>query len=314
MSSWAIFGIIVASTIILLAITYIIIGILSYKLSVRRKTLVGKLVLKTINSSLETFKIDRYWWDRQNVEELQIFSGKDKLFGYLIRNKKKTNKVAIVVHGYYVSHKDINNQARIFLKNGFNVFAPDMRAHGKSGGNTIGMGALDKVDILLWINKMIEIFGKRSKITLFGLSMGGATVCLVSGEGSLPKNVKCIISDCAYDSLYDQFKNILNQKMFLPAYPVMNILSKSIKLIGKYDIKSTVPREAVQKAKIPILFIHGTTDEFVPSYMVKKLYNASNKRKCELYLVKGAGHAMAYAKEPRKYTKRIVDFVNKHIK
>lgn len=312
MNSWAIFGIIIACSVVLLAITYVIIGILSYNLSVRRKTLVGKFVLKTIDSRLEIYKIDRSWWDRQEVEELQILSGKDKLFGYLIKNKKKTNKVAIICHGYYVSHKDINNQARIFLNNGFNVFAPDMRAHGNSGGKTIGMGALDKYDILLWINKMIEIFGKRSKIALFGLSMGGATVCLVSGEENLPKNVKCIVSDCAYDSLYDQFKTLI--KKFLPTYPIMNISTKFIKFLGKYDVKKTTPREAVQRSKIPILFIHGDVDEFVPSYMVKKLYNASNKRKCELYLVKGAGHAMAYATEPRKYTKKIVDFVNKHIK
>ncbi|MDD4110745.1 MAG: alpha/beta hydrolase [Clostridia bacterium] len=313
MSSWAIFGIIIASTIALLAFFYVMIGILFYELSIRRKTLIGKLVLKTTNDNLQVYKIDREWWNRQNVEELEVYSGKDRLVGYLIRNKKKTNKVAIIAHGYYVSHLDINNQARIFLNNGFNVFAPDMRAHGNSGGKTIGMGALDKGDMLLWINKMIDIFGKRTKIALFGLSMGGATVCLVSGE-NIPKNVKCIISDCAYDSLFDQFKNILNTKMFLPTYPIMNISCRFVKLIGNYDIKSTVPRDAVKKAKIPILFVHGTVDEFVPSYMVKKLYNESNKRKCELYLVKGAGHAMAYATEPRKYTKRIVDFVNKHIK
>ena len=93
MNSWAIFGIIIACSVVLLAITYVIIGILSYNLSVRRKTLVGKFVLKTIDSSLEIYKIDRSWWDRQEVEELQILSGKDKLFGYLIKNKRKLIKL-----------------------------------------------------------------------------------------------------------------------------------------------------------------------------------------------------------------------------
>jgi fermentation-respiration switch protein FrsA (DUF1100 family) len=143
--------------------------------------------------------------------------------------------------------------------------------------------------------------------------MGGATVCLVSGE-ELPKNVKCIISDCGYDSLEDQFRFVLKEKLYLPQFPIVKIAKRFIKFIGKYDISDVKPRDAVAKSKLPILFIHGSVDEFVPSYMVKKLYNSSNKRKCEIFIVEGAGHALSYAKAPEEYEKRMQDFLNKHVK
>jgi len=275
--------------------------------------LIGSIVLKYINARMPEYKIDRKWWDSQNLEKLEINTGKEKLAGFLIKNKKETNKVAIVVHGYYVTHKDVNAQAEIFLRSGFNVFAPDLRAHGESTGKTIGMGSFDKDDIVLWINKMIEIFGKETEIVLFGISMGGATVCLVSGE-KLPKNVKCIVSDCAYDNLYDQFRYVLREKINLPEFPIINIASRFVKFFGKYNLKDVNPRAAVEKSDLPILFIHGSVDEFVPSYMVKKLYNASNKRKCEIYIVEGASHGKSLPLAPEAYENKMMSFVDKYIK
>lgn len=313
MSDWAIFGIIIGSAIILSILAYVFLGLFFYGMSVNRKALVGNVVAKHLGKHIKEYKIDRKWWDQQkNLEELQIQNEKVKLFGYLIR-KENSKKLAILVHGYYVTHRDVNAQADIFLRKGFSVFAPDLRAHGKSTGKTIGMGAYDKEDIILWINKMIEIFGEDVQIVLFGISMGGATVCMVSGE-NLPKNVKCIVSDCAYDSLRDQFKYVLEEKIYLPEFPIMKIASRFIKLMGKYNIEDVKPREAVAKSEVPILFIHGTVDEFVPSYMVRKLYNASNKRKCSIYLVEGAGHAKSFAKNPKEYEKTMMNFVDKHVK
>jgi fermentation-respiration switch protein FrsA (DUF1100 family) len=313
MSDWAIFGIIIGSAIILSIAAYIFIGLFFYGMSVNRKALVGNVVARHLNKHIKEYKIDRSWWDNQNLEELKLQNGKESLTGYLIRTKQESKKLAIVVHGYYVSHKDVSAQAEIFLRKGFNVFAPDLRAHGKSSGKTIGMGAYDKEDVVLWINRMIEIFGEEIQIVLFGISMGGATVCLVSGE-DLPKNVKCVVSDCAYDSLEGQFRFVLKEKINLPEFPILKIASGFIKLIGKYKVQDVQPRAAVEKSKLPILFIHGTVDEFVPSYMVKKLYNASNKRKCEIYLVEDAGHAKSFATNPKEYEKIMINFVDKHIK
>src|SRR5574344_740530 len=103
MSDLAILSIIISATIILSIIIYLLIGMFFYGLSVKRKALIGKIVLKYIDSRMSEYRIDRKWWDTQKIERLEINSGKENLVGFLIRNDKKTNKVAIIIHGYYVS-------------------------------------------------------------------------------------------------------------------------------------------------------------------------------------------------------------------
>lgn len=312
MNTGTIVVLVVFGAIILFVIGYFITGDILYRLSISRKALAGNIIERHLSKSFKKYKINRDWWIKQKTEELSIITEKDKLVGYLIRSKQKTNKVAILIHGYYSSHSDLNSQANFFLKNNFNVFAPDLRAHGKSSGKTIGMGFYDKTDTLLWINKMIEIFGENSDIVLFGISMGGTTVCLLSGE-DLPKNVKCIVSDCAYDSLEDQFRFVLKQKIRLPEFPLLKIAKQYIKLKAKYNLDDVRPIDAVKQSTLPILFIHGTDDELVPFYMSKNLYEASTHPQSKLYVVEKAGHALSYASHSKKYESVVINFVENNI-
>lgn len=312
MSNGVILFLVILGVIIFSVIAYFVTGDILYRLSVSRKAVVGNIIEKHLSKRFKKYKINRDWWIKQNVEELELISEKDKLIGYLIRCKKQSNKVAILIHGYYSSHSDLNSQASFFLKNNFHIFAPDLRAHGKSTGKTIGMGAYDKTDTMLWINKIIEIFGENIKIILFGISMGGATVCLLSGE-TLPENVKCIVSDCAYDSLENQFKFVLKKKIRLPEFPLLKIANQYIKLKAKYNLEDVRPVDSVAVSKLPILFIHGTEDELVPFEMVHNLYEASTHENSEIYVVKNAGHALSFAKNSKKYESTVINFVNKNI-
>jgi hypothetical protein len=164
MNDWVIFGIIFIGAIVLAILSYFFCGLFFYKLSVERKAIVGGVIERHLKTRFKKYKIDRKWWDHQEFEELHMDVGKEHLVGYLIRSKRKSSKVAIVVHGYSVTHRDVNAQAEIFLKNGYNVLAPDLRAHGKSSGKTIGMGAYDKGDVVLWIDKMIQILERTLKL------------------------------------------------------------------------------------------------------------------------------------------------------
>ncbi|MEG0766219.1 MAG: alpha/beta hydrolase, partial [Clostridia bacterium] len=65
---------------------------------------------------------------------------------------------------------------------------------------------------------------ENAEIVLFGVSMGGATVMMASGE-TLPPNVKAIIEDCGYSSIYDEFVHQLHDAYRLPAFPILNMAS-----------------------------------------------------------------------------------------
>ena len=293
-----------------LLFVWLILGLCAYFFALRRKGFAGKLINKKFKSELGSYHIDYNWWDTVNCEEISILSNNEKLFASILKNNN-SKKVAIVVHGYFGNYKDVNPWAKLFYEEGYNIIAPDLKAHGKSDGNKISMGYFDKNDMLAWINKAIEIFGKNCEIVLFGESMGGATV-LMTGDLALPRNVKCIIADSPYSNAYKQMKYVISRKGFLPPFiflPVANFFSK---IFNKSDLKKASPIDSVKNTKIPILFIHGTSDRFVPSYMSCEMFDVSNKIKCKLYLVDGADHIKSYATNPSKYKEIVFSFINKN--
>lgn len=203
-----------------------------------------------------------------------------KLHGYEVKNETKTNKWAIVVHGYTSEGELVSSKAKHFYEMGYNILVPDLRGHGKSEGDYIGMGWDDRLDIIDWINNILED-NPRSEIILHGTSMGAATVLSTSGE-NLPNNVKAIIADCGYTSVWNEFTYQLKALFNLPAFPVMNLSNMVTMVKAGYSLKDASPIEQVAKSKTPILYIHGDKDDFVPYYMMDELYKATSSEKVNL--------------------------------
>ncbi|QOR66946.1 alpha/beta hydrolase [Cytobacillus suaedae] len=240
---------------------------------------------------------------------LTIVSEDDlNLNGYLFENEDTTQKWAIVVHGYNGNSTQMTRYVRNFYENGYHVLTPDLRGHGDSEGHYIGMGWDDRKDMLLWINQIIEK-DPQAEILLFGVSMGGATVMMTSGE-NLPANVKVIVEDCGYSSVVAEFTYQLDDLFGLPKFPVMNAANTITKIRAGYDINDASAVKQVAKSKTPILFIHGDADTFVPYTMLDEVYNAANVEK-EKLIIPAAGHGEAEKVDPEKYWNTIWNFVNK---
>ena len=233
-----------------------------------------------------------------------------KLHGYEVKNETKTNKWAIVVHGYTSEGELVSSKAKHFYEMGYNVLVPDLRGHGKSEGDYIGMGWDDRLDIIDWINNILKD-NPSSEIILHGTSMGAATVLSTSGE-NLPNNVKAIIADCGYTSVWNEFTYQLKALFNLPSFPVMNLSNMVTMVKAGYSLKDASPIEQVAKSKTPILYIHGDKDDFVPYYMMDELYKATSSEKSKL-TVQNAGHGKADLVNPDLYWNTITDFLNKYI-
>ncbi|WP_066891830.1 alpha/beta hydrolase [Clostridium nigeriense] len=233
-----------------------------------------------------------------------------KLHGYKILNHDSNNTWVITVHGYTSKGTDMSSYARKFYDMGYNVLIPDLRAHGKSEGSSIGMGWIDRLDVLMWIDLILKE-NKNAKIILHGVSMGAATVSMVSGE-ILPTNVKAIIADCGYTSVWDQFSHKLKAMYSLHDFPIMNASSVIAKFKAGYGLREASSLNQVAKSKTPILFIHGDQDDFVPYKMMDSLYNATKCEK-EKLTIKNAGHAKASKVDPNLYWTTINTFINKYL-
>ena len=238
-------------------------------------------------------------------DELQL-----KLHANYYQNGQENHKWAIVVHGYTSSAQGMTRYVRNFYEQGFHVVAPDLRGHGKSSGEYIGMGWHDRLDMLQWIDEIIEL-DPNAEIALFGVSMGGATVMMTSGE-ELPSNVKVIVEDCGYSSVSDVFVYQLDDLFGLPEFPVLTAANTMTNIRAGYDLYEASAVNQVAKSEKPMLFIHGDQDTFVPYEMVDEVYEAAPVEK-EILIIKGAGHAEAEKVDPQKYWSTVWAFVGRYI-
>lgn len=246
-------------------------------------------------------------WYSENGEDVYIMSDSLRLHGKLFKNSG--TKYALVCHGYTSKAKHMAGFVNKFHSLGYNVLAVDARAHGDSEGTKIGMGWVERFDVIEWIKYIISL-EPDAQIILHGVSMGASTVLMASGE-ELPKNVKAIIADCGYTSEWDEFRQEADV-LHIPWFPVLNASSAISKVRDGYDFKQASAVEQVKKSHIPTLFIHGSKDELVPYGMLNELYSVANCEK-EILTIQGAGHALSSSVAPELYWNTVETFLKKHL-
>lgn len=261
-------------------------------------------------------KYDEYdkWCASQSTAEFEM-SARDgaKLYSYLIPAEKSSNIYVLCAHGYRgTRYGDFGGQAQFYHSLGYNVILIDQRAQGKSEGKYIGFGYFEAPDVIDWLNFYTEKFGNDIKFIIAGISMGAATVCIAAGSAELPENVICAISDCAYTSADDELKYCLPHYAHLPAEPVCSIANLLNAKTAGYSFKKAAPISAVKNAKVPMLFIHGGADDFVPTAMVYKLYDACSTEK-DLLIVENAIHAQSFFADPEKYKQKVTEFIGRFL-
>ena len=217
-------------------------------------------------------------------------------------------RVVICMHGYTSkSMQDFTGLTDYYFRNGYAMLQPDARAHGESEGEYIGFGCLDRKDLIRWIDWVLEKCGEDTEIILHGISMGASTALMASGL-ELPKQVKGIISDCAFTSPKEVFTHVLHTMYHLPAFPLIPGADVVNRIFAGYGMDECNAKREVAKSKTPILFIHGEKDTFVPSYMCQELYDCCASEK-KMMIVEGAAHGESYYKDTKAYEAAMDEFL-----
>lgn len=230
-----------------------------------------------------------------------------RLHATWFQGPENSGKVVICFHGYTSKGmSDYIGLSDYYMKRGYGMLLPDARAHGESEGEYIGFGCLDRYDALQWIFRVLEQQGADTEILLHGTSMGGATVLMAAGL-ELPPQVKGIVSDCAFTSPKYVFTHVLHSMYHLPATPMLPLSDLVNRKKAGYGLDECNAAREVRRAKVPILFIHGDADTFVPCEMCEELYEncASPKKKL---IIRGAAHAESYYVDMEAYEKALDEF------
>jgi hypothetical protein len=255
------------------------------------------------------------WLLSNSLEEIEIKSRDGlKLHGYYLPADKPSDRLVIGLHGYTsCGLSDFAAHSYFFHKQGFDCLIVDHRAHGKSEGDYVGFGILDRFDCLKWIEYIEKRFNGEKRILLHGTSMGATTALMTAGfADKLPESVKAVIADCAFTSPYDVFAHILKRDYHMGPFPVLTINEKLSQKRAGYGFKDYSTLTAVKETKLPILFIHGKEDKFVPTWMSQKNYEECCSPK-ELLLIENAGHGASYYENTEQYESAEIDFIDKWI-
>ena len=263
----------------------------------------GVVVRDYVRDSVEWLESGELW-EQQSEDGL-------RLAGRFLKNEGSHTYV-ICCHGYK-NHRmqDISNQAKTFYEMGHNVFAGHARGHGRSEGKYVGMGCRERRDIVGWIRMIVER-DPKARIVLFGVSMGGATVMNTSGE-ELPANVRCVIEDCGYLSIWKEFSYHIWFAYGLPVHPILNVCELISRKRYGFGFHEHSALEQVKKTKLPILFIHGDQDTFVPYEMMEPLYRACGSEHKKMVTIPGSGHAENYHTNAGLYWKEIEEWLERYL-
>jgi len=245
-------------------------------------------------------------WLKTHAQRMDITSRDGlRLAGYYMAGG---DKLAVLVHGYHSVAGDICEYSRIYTKHGFSVLMTDNRGCGESEGKYVGMGWLDRLDILDWLKEMKEKFGERETV-LHGVSMGATASILATAETEAPGCIKAVISDCAFSTGKDEFAYRLKDSYNLPRFPIINMLDRACLRMAGYRFSNANAERAAAASKVPMFFIHGAEDTFTPPIMAKALYRAKKSNR-GIWIAPEAPHACSYWFHKEEYEKRVIGFIS----
>ena len=214
--------------------------------------------------------------------------------------------VCIGFHGYRSSAMtDFSGGSELSQAMGQNLLLVDERAHGRSQGSTITFGIRERYDCLLWAEYVVNRFGPDTKILLYGMSMGAATVLMASNL-PLPEQVKGIVADCPYASAKEIICKV-GKNLHLPSKLAYPFVALGARLFGGFHLDEIDAIRAVRNAKIPILIFHGEADNFVPHGMSLSVYHA-NPALVQRHTFPGAAHGISYLVDPPRYRRILENF------
>ena len=232
-----------------------------------------------------------------------------KLVGHF-RKCKNAKRLIIAMHGWRSSWgKDFGIVSDFLYDSGCSVLYAEQRGQNNSGGDYMGFGLTERFDCLCWIRWIRERNIKKIPVYLYGISMGAATVLMASGAGEeLVPDIHGIIADCGYTSPHAVWKHVAENNLHvLYTGWISSIADEMCKRKISFGSKDYSCTEALAKCQVPVLFIHGTDDTFVPIDMTYENYKACTAPK-RLLVVPGAGHAMSYVTDRKLYEQTLRQF------
>lgn len=268
-----------------------------------KSTILNKKYLVHTDSNVDE------WYMHSDSEDAFINSYDGlKLHALFIHNHPESHKWMIVVHGVGGYSKNMLDVIYEADHRDFNVLAIDQRGCGMSKGKYTGLGWNEHYDLISWINYLTNKDHEAS-IALYGINVGANTVMNTVGD-YIPTNVKCAIEDGGFSGIREIITHRTRQiskidpKIFLPA---VDVLVNQFLHFSMFDVST---KRQLRNCETPMLFMHGSDDEIIPTSNVFDNYYACGSEK-ELNIIEGK--SFNNTNTDPSYYETVFEFIEKYI-
>ena len=231
-----------------------------------------------------------------------------KLRGWRVRAEAPTGDWVVIFHGLGDNRSGQVGYAQLLLAHGYGTLLMDSRAQGESGGEIGTYGWLERNDAKVIDNALLASEPVRH-LLYFGESMGAAIALQAAAAdprvvGVVAENPFSNLREETYDYAGLEFSPLLGKTLFRPA--AIMALAQAEK-DGGFKATDVSPEKAVGSRAFSVLLICGTEDHKIPCRHARRIYERAIGPK-ELWIVKGAGHSMAYGVQHDEFERRVLEF------
>jgi uncharacterized protein len=218
----------------------------------------------------------------------------------------------ILFHSLTTNKGAALTEADEFRYLGYNIFMPDFRAHGNSGGNTTTIGVKESEEVKLAYDYVVK--SGEKKIILWGSSMGAVTIAKAIADYDIkPAGV---ILEMPFASLQSHLRARARMIGFggFPEKPFGFFVTCWMGIERGFNGFQHQTTKYVQKIKCPVLLQWGALDMYVLKSETDKIYNAIVSPDKKLVIYDHAGHESFVQNDPLKWRIEVERFLSATVK
>ena len=253
------------------------------------------------------------WYESLNATKIKIKNHKGLFLQAYLIEKENAKRTIVCLHELMKSAYSLQDTVKFLMSiiDDANVLMIDANAHGLSDGYIRGFGYRDVFDLLYFNSYLLQKYGDDHRMIMYGKGMGANTILNTAGHGRL-KNVDLIISEGAYDNVYNYLTSLFAKETKVAKVLFGPLIRKTIKKELKIDIKKMDTVSLVKKNTIPTIYVHSKQDKDVPFTMIFPLYNNDHSHKM-LFPIKEE-HLYDCINKRDSYALSFIEFVNENTK
>ncbi|MBR1711045.1 MAG: alpha/beta hydrolase [Clostridia bacterium] len=251
---------------------------------------------------------DLSWYDTLEKNEYTVTSYDGYvLHAEFLKNPEDTDRYILISHGYTDNRFGAYKYASMYLNQGFNVIAYDLRGHGLNEPTFCTYSVRERKDLSCMIMDSRTRYPDAKLFGIHGESLGAATSIAVLDERP---EIDFVVADCGFSEIASVLRQGIKSS-HLPTF-LVDVASLCAKIRYGYSYGEMQPIQSLRENRIPILFIHGAEDTFILPEHSERMKEAT-KGYAELHLIPGAGHAESILTDPEAYSKYVADFLLSHV-